>query len=338
MDQGNIIVCVLIVLSVLILAVLFFFAAVTPGSGKKARKYTILQVVEVLVEGLYPPLSLLLTTWLFNALERGIDFNTALFIVGCMLGLLFVYSLWGYFWDFSIAPRLQKELHLKLQSDLLIKTRNIELESYDDPSYYDEFLIVIQDADIHITSIMGVIKAIVSAVLTLLAMLGLFAYVSPLIMIVLFLSSILSLFLNTKRKKIEYQQNLQMASINKKEQYISRVFRLSDFAKELRLKEHSTTLFKEYDENMKDYISLVSGYGRKKILLQSAEILSGYLAYLIVIVYTIYGVAVTATVPVGGLAIVVNASWQFRGVMKEFVDMISEVPKESLHISKIRDF
>lgn len=305
---------------------------------KNARKYAVLQIIEVIVEGLYPPASLLLTAWLFNALERGVDFKTTVFMVGCMAALLFVYDFWGFFLDFSVAPRLQKELHLKLQSELLRKTRDIELENYDNPSYYDDFLITIQDANTHMSSTMGMIKSVISAVFTLLAILGLFVYVSPFIIVVLLVSSIISLSLNTKRKKIEYQLKRELTPLNKKEQYINRVFRLSDFAKELRLKEYGDILFEEYDNNTNEYISVVKVFGRKKLLLQMVEILNSYFAYMIVIIYTLYHVAVTATVLVGGLAIVVNASWQFRGIMREFADMLSELPKESLYINQIREF
>ncbi len=305
---------------------------------KNARKYAVLQVIEVFVDGLYPPAELLLTAWLFNSLEQGVDFKKAGLIVGCMVALLLVYDLWGYFYCFSVEPRLKKELHLKLQSELLISARDIELESYDNPDYYDDFLIAIQDADTHISSATGTVKSMVSAFFTLLATISLFVYVKPLVMILLLGSSIFSLYLNTKRKKLEYQANLEFTPLKKKEQYINRVFRLADYAKELRLKEYEKTLFKEYDSNTDEYVVLLKAFGRKKMLLQLVEILNAYFVYATVIVYSLYHVAVTATVLVGGLAIVINASWQFRGVMREFADMISELPKESLYISKIREF
>ncbi|MCH5273023.1 MAG: ABC transporter ATP-binding protein [Lachnospiraceae bacterium] len=305
---------------------------------ENSKKYAVLQLISVLVEGLYPPLAVLLSAWLFNSLDRGIDFKHAAMIVICMLVPLFAYNLWGYFFDLSLAPKLQKKLQFKIQSDLLKKTCDVELEKYDNPSYYDEFLFVIQDADTHIESAMDTMRSMISAFFTIIATVGLFAYVSPVVMIVLIVSAVLSLVMNTKRKKLDYQSYLKATPLNKKEQYISRVFRLADFAKELRLSKHGETLFKEYDSNTDAYVTHIKVFGRQKVWLQVVDSLNFYLTYLVVIICTLHRVTVTESVLVGGFAIIVNSNWQFRNAMQKFSEMLSELPKESLHISKIRAF
>ena len=48
--------------------------------------------------------------------------------------------------------------------------------------------------------------------------------------------------------------------------------------------------------------------------------------------------SVTGTVLLGGFAIVINAGWTFRNTMTQIANMISELPKQSMFISKIREF
>ena len=97
-------------------------------------------------------------------------------------------------------------------------------------------------------------------------------------------------------------------------------------------------MIREYDNNVKESIKLSRVFGRRKIWLQIAEIFNSNVIYLAIISFTLYQVSVTGTVLLGGFAIVINAGWTFRNTMTQIANMISELPKQSLFISKIREF
>ena len=305
---------------------------------KNAKLYTVLQLTGMLTEGLYPSASLLLTALLFNSLEEDRDFKTAFRILIIKAILLIVYFLWSYIFYYIAAPILNKKFHFKLQSDLLSKVHNIGLEKYDDPAFYDDYLVVMQNADSCMISSIDNIKSLFNTLFSILASAALLAYVSPLVAAAVIVSSAVSLLINTKLKKLDFQSALAFSPLNKKDQYINRVFKLSDSAKELRITEHGKTMIREYDNNVKESIKLSRVFGRRKIWLQIAEIFNSNVIYLAIISFTLYQVSVTGTVLLGGFAIVINAGWTFRNTMTQIANMISELPKQSLFISKIREF
>jgi len=182
------------------------------------------------------------------------------------------------------------------------------------------------------------IKSLFNTLFSILASAALLAYVSPLVAAAVIVSSAVSLLINTKLKKLDFQSALAFSPLNKKDQYINRVFKLSDSAKELRITEHGKTMIREYDNNVKESIKLSRVFGRRKIWLQIAEIFNSNVIYLAIISFTLYQVSVTGTVLLGGFAIVINAGWTFRNTMTQIANMISELPKQSLFISKIREF
>ena len=305
---------------------------------KNAKLYTVLQLTGMLTEGLYPSASLLLTALLFNSLEEDRDFKTAFRILIIKAILLIVYFLWSYIFYYIVAPILNKKFHFKLQSDLLSKVHNIGLEKYDDPAFYDDYLVVMQNADSCMISSIDNIKSLFNTLFSILASAALLAYVSPLVAAAVIVSSAVSLLINTKLKKLDFQSALAFSPLNKKDQYINRVFKLSDSAKELRITEHGKTMIREYDNNVKESIKLSRVFGRRKIWLQIAEIFNSNVIYLAIISFTLYQVSVTGTVLLGGFAIVINAGWTFRNTMTQIANMISELPKQSMFISKIREF
>ena len=304
----------------------------------KSKKYVILQMFSVVFEGLQGPLKVLLSAWLFNLLDKGGGFREALSIVALIMAVTVIYNVWGWTFDYAIMPKLWKRLQFKIQSELLKKTETIELKEYDDPDFYDEYLIVIQEADEHISSSIDNMKSFVSAVLTIVATAGLFTYVSPVVFAILFIAAIVSLVNNIRKEKIDYESKVKSAGYRKKEQYHGRIYRLVEYTKELRSSRINEALLNDLENNNRQYIRHMKKYGRKKVLYQIIDSAVFYLSFAAIIICALYRIRVSGTLFIGAFAIVINTNWQFRNALRSFGDTISELSKESLYIEKIRNF
>lgn len=304
---------------------------------KNARKHFILQLVFAFVEGAYAPLNLVLSAWLFNALDENKTVKETVFIILIMAGVMVLYYVSTYIYYFVFSPRMEKRLCYQIQTSLLSNTLKIEYEKYNDPKYYDNFLIVLQSADSYLLSAINNMKSIISILFSLIATVSLFSLISPFAILIISVSAIISLFISIKLRIIDFESEIEKTTLEKKEKYVDRVFKLPDLAKELRITELDTVLLDEYQNNTKRYIEYLKKYGKKRIFLHMCDYLNSNLVFIALVIFSLFQI-INNGILLGAFVITINAGWQLRGAINQMTELIANLPKQSRFIGVIREF
>lgn len=305
---------------------------------ENSRAYLFLQLVNTFVCGFYSPLTVILTSRLFTMLDEGCTFPEAANIILIMAGVYTFRFAWDQVYANCLAPVFNQSLHLKIQSQLFEKARKLELRRYDDPEFYNDFVIAMQFADSYAVTAIGNLSTVISYTFTFAATLSVILYVDATAMLVVLASAVLSMIIDAKLKKIEYKLQLDFAQNIRKGQYIDRVHKLADYSKELRLTDLGKKLADEYDENTREYIDKAIVWGKRKVFYKVLEAINSNGIYMAVIALTLYKMAVTGSVLLGGFTVVVNSNWRLRNALVRMATHISSLPQQSLYIDKVRAF
>lgn len=303
-----------------------------------SKSHLILALINTVICGAVGPAEVILTSRLLNMLESGCTFSAAVINVLLMAAAAAAKPMWSLFYNNILAPRYQQKLHLEIQKQFFEKVRTIELSRYDDPAFYNEFVLAMQNADSLATMALGNLSGLIGNVFSLAATVSVIAYVDVIAMVIMLASALFSMLLNAKMNKIGYENTLAFISIGRKDEYIGRVFRLPDFAKELRLTDLGDKLIEDYDKNIVEHIKKTKFFGKKKVLIETLNSVNNQGVRIAVIGWTLYKLLAIGSVTLGGFTVVVNANWRLREAIVGLGGHISSLPQQSMYIEKVRMF
>lgn len=246
----------------------------------------------------------------------------------------------GYFihgMNFRTRPRLYRALKEKMYE----KAAELDLSCYDNPNYYNEFVLAVSESEASIDRFLTLLNSIVQSV-TIVVTTGVFFLLTDMAGILFVLLSFALNFVFGKiLNKVNYKARLKINPHVRKRSYVSRMFYLNDYAKELRLHpEVGDMLEKEFDEANEEMEKIQREVWKKRTGLLFAR---GYLAgdFIIdglYIAYLIFQAAVLHTIDYSSAVVLFNRTGSLRSGMRGFAEIGPKANENSMYVDKIRTF
>lgn len=309
--------------------------------GKVAKftpDYFVWMVVEGLVWGMINSASAIFSFNLLNAVSNGSDFAYALKIIAIMAAFyLLAYAFDKWYWLIH-NPLMRQKLHLKMHAELFSKAQTLDLACFDDPEFYNDFVWAMNESDKRAIDVMEDTGKLINRIVASSSLFGLLLTVDPIIALMLFVSSGITVICNLIGNKVSFRHNKESNPLWRKKNYINRVYHLSDYSKELRISRADELLMNEYDQNNEKIIELDVKYGKKYYLFYGLGWNAmSTLTFFAVLLYMVLQLG-NGTLAVGGFAATVNIVWSIRWMFANLIERITNYPKHSLHIEKYREF
>ena len=268
-------------------------------------------------------------------------FWKAFLVIGIILALNILQIIPdGFFihgWTFRCKPKLYRAL----KEQMFQKASEIDLSCYDDPDYYNDFVLAVAEAETSIDRFLSMTNLLVQG-LTILFTTGVFYLMTNAMGLVFVLASfVLRFFASRILNKLNYKVRLRVNPLERKRNYVSRVFYLNDYAKELRLHpEVGDSLEEEFKEANDEIIGEQKKVAKKRVLL---GFLNGYMfdAFILdglYITYLVYQAAVLHTIDRSNAVILFNRTGSLRRGMMNLADIFPQAQENSLYVEKIRKF
>lgn len=300
--------------------------------------YAILAAVEGLAWGINNSVGILFTKLLFDMLGNGTEFDSIMkLIVSYSIYLAAFYVFHVLYW-YIFNPKIRTKLQYLLMSEMFGQAVRIDLEKYDDPDFYNGFIWAMDASIGHVSGIIEAGGKIINRVVASFTLTGILMSVDPIMAFAVIAVSVIRMFLTSKRNKVNYAKKEEMNPLNKKDGYIARVFKLPDYAKDLRISHVRDNLLDELDKNTDEKVRVIKKYGNKSAWLWSIISSINEATTIGLLVFMLYKVMVTKTVELGGFAVAVNAVWKMSWLMSDFVVQITKVHEDALYIEKMRTF
>ena len=246
----------------------------------------------------------------------------------------------GFFihgWSFKCKPKLYKAL----KEQLYEKASKIDLSCYDDPKYYNDFVLAVSESEASIERFLYMCNMIMQG-LTIIFTTGVFYLMTDAMGIVFVFASFVLRFLVSKvLNKLNYDIRLKINPLERKRNYVSRVFYLNDYAKELRLHPAvGDSLEKEFIETNDEIIKEQKKVGRKRSLLAFTRdyVVGDFIMDGLYITYLVFQAAGLHTIDYSNAVVLFNRTGSLRRGMANMADIFPKAQENSLYIDKIRAF
>ena len=278
---------------------------------------------------------------ILDAIETGKSYKVVVIVVLLFLALDFVAAAISNFYEQSLKlkylPIAKK--HLKLM--LYEKARKVDLSCYDDTAYYNDFVLVMSEADRAIDRAENLVRMFFASI-TLLICYGSFVLTQDMTSILfVFGSFVLRTLFSNLLNKWNYKVRMESVPLERKREYVKRIFYLKKYAKDMRLnKEVSQSMHEEFDKVNDELYALNKRLGKRRVLLSfvAKYIMSDFLLDIVYVVYLVIKAAVYHALSFSGVVVLYNSAAGLRRGFSTVVDLGPYAVETGLYVEKIRSF
>ena len=268
-------------------------------------------------------------------------FSKALLYIGIILLINIIQIIPDGFFIYSWTYKCKPKLYRALKEQLFQKASEIDLFCYDDPEYYNDFVLGVSESEQTIDRFLNMLNMGMQAI-TVLFTTGIFYLtLDPIGIVFVLVSFIMRFLISKKLNKVNYENRTKINPHMRKRDYVSRVFYLKDFAKELRLHPNAgAQLEKEFSDANDNIIQEHQKVSRIRIWLGFLKdyMLTDFFVDGLYITYLVYKAAVLHSLNYSDAVILFNRTGSLRGCMSRFADLGPAAHENSMYIDKIRAF
>lgn len=263
-----------------------------------------------------------------------------IFILCVFVGVCGLVNVWDNFVLNRIEPHAKERISRRIRMELYQKAAAMDLQRYDDPEYYNDFVWAMGEATDRVFAVMQSVSQLLGGIAGAVVVGGYILTQDSMGLIVVVLSFLGVFAFSAWRNKKQVTLRERMRPLERKRDYISRVFYLSDHAKELRLGRIQGKLLGEFDDVCTELRRqadrgtwpLVIGRFLVNFLFGNFLIDGCYLLYLL------YRCIVLQSLSYGTMVILYNSCGNVRHSFWMISNAIAQVQEHSLYIEKIRHF
>lgn len=201
--------------------------------------------------------------YIIDTVSEGKDMNRvykAVLIIAGVLILSNVLSLLyrEFYWNMA-----KERLYYKLNSTLYEKAHSLDLQNYDDPDFYNNFILTIESSSENIQGLLGMVQNYIGNIVSLIAVSSVIFVIDPVCLLIIFASIIIFMPLSTKIGKLQMGRRIDNTKFHRRSDYFQRIFYLQDYAKEVRMNNIRPLLMSRYNEAADDVIANQDKYWKK---------------------------------------------------------------------------
>lgn len=255
---------------------------------------------------------------------------------GITLGMVFTVFVGDY-----IMERTRPKVREKVKLLLYEKAKDLDLECYDNPDYYNKMVLALSEVDNQIERCVTFLQNTVAGI-TVFVSTGIY-FLSRDSVSILFaaVSFLMAFFFNQLYNKLVFKIRVARNPHERKREYVKRVFYLNDYAKELRLNpEVSDILFERFEQANEEVYQIEKKNARRRYLLgfMRRYVSNNLISDVVYISYLVFQAAVRGVLSFSNVAILYNSFGRLKRGMSVFTDVYPYACETSLYVQKIRDF
>lgn len=157
----------------------------------------------------------------------------------------------------------RERLYYGLNQKLYDKARSLDLESYDNPEFYNNFILTIESSSGNIQNLLGLVRMYVGHIISLITVSSVLLTIDPWCLVIIL--TVICIFLPISKRvgTLMMERRVDNARYHRRADYFQRIFYLQDYAKEVRMNNISPLLIDRYNDAADDVINNQKKYWNK---------------------------------------------------------------------------
>lgn len=309
---------------------------------KASPLYVILYIVEAVRNEIVVFLEFTFgLNFVLECAEFGRPFKTAAVFLVSLLAFVML----GLWFNACVFQKLQQKAQPKIKQAIkemmFKKAKEIDLECYDDPEFYNDYVLSVSEADNQIGRIFNLLTNFFTGLTSIILSGAFFIGNDPASFVFVAISFAASLWSGKALNKLNFKIRNEKNPFERKLGYVNRVFYLNDYAKEVRLNtDVSDELLKDFDETNDKVLATDKKNAGKRFGLQFMKdyICNDFLIDVVYMIYLVYSAAVLHRISYSNVAVMRGTANRMKNRMRQFSDVFPKMQEISLYVSKMQNF
>lgn len=239
-----------------------------------------------------------------------------------------------------LKPIALEKIHRRIRTELYQKAAGMDLKNYDDPRYYNEFVWAMGEAAQRTEQVIGTFAMFIGEIVGIFVVGGYVLTRDPFGLLLTAVSLVLILFLSNLYNKWNLHFKEQLKALERKRDYISRVFYLPEYAKELRFGQVKPMLYEEFHDTSRRMKEISKKETRRLMILTS--IINYFCNTLlfdgVYLLSLLYRSIVKGVFGYGTMVTLYNSCYNLKNCTETLAHVVTQFPEHGRYIEKIRHF
>ena len=307
---------------------------------KYGKTYMIISfLVSIVIAPVNSLASVLFTQTVIDAVASGATFQEVVWIIIKFFLVLLSTLLIQNLYDVLYSEQKLSDLHLKINLNIYERVLQTDYKYYDDPKFYNNYTWAINEYANKSRETSDLVINIFKSLSTIVSMISVILVLGPWLIIFTIFEMLITVYFETQKNKIKIKKQEDILPINRKLDYVHRVFYQREYAADIRATNIRTPLFTLYHYNGANKINTIKNYAIKLLGWLSVQNLMAMVYNASVMMYISYGLIVSRKiVGVGKFMSLITANSQLMNSLFNFLGFISQANNLDLYADKIRLF
>ncbi|MDR1700201.1 MAG: ABC transporter ATP-binding protein/permease [Lachnoclostridium sp.] len=281
----------------------------------------------------------------FNYVLECVEFSRPFRDAAVVALLLFALEAGGmvlnsFFWNLFKEKGVPK-VDRALKEQLYAKAREIDIDNYDDPEFYNEYILAVSEASKQVDRMFNLLDNLVSGAAALIMTSGFVLIKDPASLIFVVISFFGTFFVGKKISQLNFKIRTEKNPEERRLGYVNRVFYLNDYAKEMRLNtEISKEMLKDFEETNDKVLAYDKKYAKKRLGLAFLRnyIFNDFIIDILYIAYLVYNAVVLQRITYSNIVVLYWSARNLKGNLRRVSDVYAIAQESSLYMEKIMKF
>ncbi len=208
-------------------------------------------------------ISVLGMKYIIDVVESGENLGRIWIAVAVIAAVLSVSHLisWLYrefYWNIA-----KERLSAGLSKKLYEKARELDLQEYDNPEFYNNFILTIETSSDNIQNLLNLVRNYFSELVLFFTIGAVIFTIDPVCLLIIVVTVLVFLPLSRKVGNLQMGRRKDNAELHRRSDYFQRIFYLQDYTKEVRMNNISPLLIDRYNEAADAVIENQNKYWKK---------------------------------------------------------------------------
>ncbi len=302
--------------------------------------YLFTNILYGVMMGMWPALGILYTERLYNGIERGVLFEKIVLLILVYFAITLVIRGLHTIYQLVMMPRFRETLNRKLYTDIFIHANSMDLACYDNPDFFNDFIMSTQSSFPHTMQLIECTGALIRDLVALVVSTGVVFSIEPLVAVLILVSGVARILIQRSNNKLHVKKAEEINPVGRRGDYTKRVFTLPDYAKEVRVTRVDEPLMESYAATVEDQKRITLTYGMKFLRNDFFFLIFLDVAQYAVLILLLWKLMMVpdSGVTLGGFAVGVNAIWGTSWRLQSLSQSLMNFHKHGVFIKKLIAF
>ena len=279
--------------------------------------------------------------FVIDEVQNGGDSKKILLGIVLMVGILVLGEVsTSVFFEFFVH-REREKLDYGIQTMFYKKASELDLQKYDDPSYYSDFILAIESSSDSLRYILSMVKGYIGEIVSFVAIAGVVLAIDPVCLLIVVLFVVVFIPMGRYTGNLQMKRREEVTEKHRKGDYFARVFYLPEYAGEIRTSGIFPLLRKRFNESADEVVNTQKKYvGKLDRLFYIQDIGIRAIGFVLVLgLYIGYQTIVTGNMSAGDFVATFNGALLIGGsILYLTVYSLRSFTEQSKMIEKCRTF